>query len=91
MEEQHVKGTSRGNIGVEMAKEFLTIIKEEFVQIDVESTNIGKLRLLEQKEKTVEEHVQILKKKARGSRYKGRVFIGKLKRSLNKGVRKRLI
>ena len=46
MEEQHVEGTSKDNIEVEMTKEFLTIIKEEFVQINIESTNIGKLSVM---------------------------------------------
>ena len=46
---------------------------------------------MEQGSTICEEHVQRLRKIARGSGYRGRALIKELKRSINSGIRRRLM
>jgi len=66
-------------------------IRQEFRDQDEQSTKVGVLRTIEQGNLTCEEHMQKFKKMAQGSRYTGRALIEEFKRSLNGGIRRRLM
>ena len=66
-------------------------MKLKFGEINEEATKMGKLHLLEQEEKTVEEYIQVFKKTARESRHTRRVLTKEFKRSLNGGIRRKLM
>ena len=62
-----------------MVEELLTKIRQEFGKFDGESRKVDELRMLEQKEKTVDEYVQEFKKAVRGSSYEGRALVEEFK------------
>lgn len=66
-------------------------LKRNFGDSDEESTAVGKLRRIEMGTKTAEEHVQEFKRIARDSKYGGRALVEEFKRSLNKGLRTKLM
>ncbi|EKM74342.1 hypothetical protein AGABI1DRAFT_25398, partial [Agaricus bisporus var. burnettii JB137-S8] len=68
-----------------------SVTEELFDNADEESTAVGKLRLIEQGNKSAEEHVQEFKRIARDSGYEGRALIEEFKRSLSGRIRKALM
>ena len=75
----------------ESAEEFLTSLRKEFGVGEEESVKAAKLRKMEQGEKIMEEYVQEFKRAARGSRYERRPLIEEFKRSMNGGIRRKLM
>jgi len=82
-------GTNEGSRGPETVEGLL--IRKEFRDVDTESTKVGELRTMEQGNAMCEEHVQRFRKVARGSSYKGRALIEEFQRSINSGIRRRLM
>ena len=70
---------TNGTSAVQMVEELLTKIRQEFGKFDGESRKVDELRMLEQKEKTVDEYVQEFKKAVRGSSYEGRALVEEFK------------
>jgi len=75
----------------ESAEEFLTSLRKEFGVGEEESVKAAELRKMEQGEKIMEEYVQEFKRAARGSRYERRPLIEEFKRSMNGGIRRKLM
>jgi len=65
---------------VETIEELFEKIREEFGEFDKKSRKVDKLRVLVQGAKTCDKYVQILKRTAGGSNYKGRVLVEEFKR-----------
>ena len=70
----------------ESIEEFFTSMKKEFGGGEEEATKVAELRQLEQGGRSMEEFVQIFKRIARGSGYKGRPLIEEFKREINGGI-----
>jgi len=66
-------------------------LRINFGDADEESTAVGKLRLIEQGNKTCDEHVQEFRRIARDSGYDGRALVEEYKRSLNQKLRMALM
>ena len=77
--------------GIKMMHNLEREIREEFGDQDKQSTKVGVLRTMEQGNSTCKEHIQKFKKIARGSGYSGKALIKEFKRSLNGGIRRRLM
>ncbi|KAF7762698.1 transcriptional regulator family: Zinc finger, CCHC-type [Agaricus bisporus var. burnettii] len=74
-----------------VTEELFDSLRNNFGDADEESTAVGKLRLIEQGNKSAEEHVQEFKRIARDSGYEGRALIEEFKRSLSRRIRKALM
>ena len=66
-------------------------IRKEFGGGDEKAVKVAELKRLEQGGRTIEEFVQEFRRAARGSGYKGRLLIEKLKRGLNGMIRRKLM
>ena len=80
-----------GEVEYESAEEFLTSLKKEFGGGEEELMKAAELRKLEQGGKMMEEFVQEFKWAARGSGYEGRPLVEEFKRSMNGGIRRKLM
>ena len=61
-------------------------IKKEFGEGYKKTVKVAKLKRLEQREKTIEEFVQELRRVAKGSRYEGRLLVEEFKREMNRTI-----
>ena len=75
----------------ELVGEFLAEIKKEFRGEEEESIKVAELKRIEQGSRMVEEFVQDFKRVARGSGYEGCLLIEEFKRSMNGGIRRKLM
>ena len=80
-----------GEVEYESVEEFFTTLKKEFGGGEEESVKAAELRKIEQGGKTMEEFVQEFKRAARGSGYEGRPLVEEFKRSINGGIRRKLM
>ena len=80
-----------GELECELAKEFLTSLKKEFVEGEEESVKAVELRKLEQGGKTMEESIQEFKRAARESGYEERPLVEEFKRGMNGAIRRKLM
>ena len=71
-------------------EELFTKMRKEFGEFNKESRKVNELRLLEQREWTYDEYVQIFKKVLKESGYEGRPLIEEFKRRLNGNIWRRL-
>ena len=78
-------------ITVQTVEELFAKIRQEFGEFNEESRKMDKLRVLEQREKTVDKYIQEFRKAARRSSYKGRALVEEFKRGLNGVVKRKLV
>jgi len=71
--------------------EFLEEIKKEFEERDEESKQVAELKELKQRQWTMEEFIQMFRRAAKGSGYKGQVLIEEYKRGIDEIIRRRLM
>jgi len=69
--ENIIEELESGEVKYESVEEFFTSLKREFGEGEEESIKVAELRQLEQGGKTMEEFVQVFKRVARESGYKG--------------------
>ena len=71
--------------------EFLEEIKKEFEERDEELKQVAELKELKQRQWTMEEFIQMFRRAAKGSGYKGQVLIEEYKRGIDERIRRRLM
>ena len=81
---------SKGKLEVEVVEELFKKIRNEFGETREEERKVEQLRIIEQRSRTYDEHVQEFKKIAKGSEYERQPFIEEFKKGLNEGIRKKL-
>ena len=74
------------NLEYETAKKLLANLKKKFRRENKEVVKVIELKRLEQEEKTIEEFVQELQRKARESSYEGRLLVEEFKRGMNRTI-----
>jgi len=74
-----------------LAKEFLLELKKEFNRGDEESVKVVELKRVEQEKRMMEEFVQEFRRAARESGCKERALVEKLKRKMNRMIRRKLM
>ena len=80
-----------GEMEYESIEEFFISMKKEFGGGEEEVTKVVELRRLEQGGRLMEEFIQIFKRVARGSGYKGQLLIEEFKRGINGGIQRKLM
>ena len=80
-----------GEMEYESIEEFFISMKKEFGGGEEEVTKVVELRRLEQGGRLMEEFIQIFKRVARGSGYKGQLLIEEFKRGVNGGIQRKLM
>jgi len=81
---------AKGESEVESAEQLFTKIRNDLGKTLEEERKIEQLRTIEQEGRTCNKYVQVFKKVARGSGYKGRPLIKEFKRGLNRSIRRKL-
>ena len=76
---------------LETVGEFLAEIRKKFRGGDEESVKVAELRRLEQGSKTIEKFMQVFRRVARGSGYKGRPLVEEFKKGINVTICQRLM
>ena len=66
--------------------EFLADMKREFEREDNKIINVAELKRIEQRNRTIKEFVQKLRKVVRRSGYKGKLLIKEFKRDINEVI-----
>jgi len=79
-----------GALSFEIVGKFLEEIKE-FEEGENELRKVMELKKIEQGQQTIDEYIQMFKRVARGSRYKGRLLVKEFKREIDENIRRRLM